>query len=184
MRKVERSEIVDFATYGDHREATRKAVLEAKRVRRVHVGEYLTFLFENHETIRYQIQEIMRAERIVRENDVQNEIATYNQMLGDDGELGCCLLIEIDDREARDVLLRKWRDLPNHLYVRCADGTRVAARYDAGQANEEKISSVQYLKFALGRSVPIAVGTDHPDLTVETTLTDEQRAALLADLAG
>ncbi|HEY0713680.1 MAG TPA: DUF3501 family protein [Polyangia bacterium] len=184
MRKVERSEIVDFATYGDTREATRKAVLEAKRVRRVHVGEYLTFLFENHETIRYQIQEIMRAERIVRETDVQNEIDTYNQMLGDDGELGCCLLIEIDDREARNELLRKWRDLPNHLYVRCADGTRVAARYDDDQANEEKISSVQYLKFAVGKAVPVAVGTDHPALTAETTFTDEQRAALQADLAS
>ncbi|HEY0708302.1 MAG TPA: DUF3501 family protein [Polyangia bacterium] len=184
MRKVERSEIVDFATYSDRREATRKAVLEAKRVRRVHVGECLTFLFENTETIRYQIQEIMRAERIVRESDVQSEIDTYNQMLGGDGELGCCLLIEIDDREARNVLLRKWRNLPDHLYVRCEDGRRVAARYDEAQANEEKISSVQYLKFAVGNSTPVAVGSDHPDLTQETTFTDEQRAALLADLAS
>jgi hypothetical protein len=184
MRKVERSEIVDFATYGDQREAYRKVVLEIKRVRRIHVGEYLTFLFENAETIRYQIQEIMRAERIVREADVANEIATYNGLLGDAGELGCVLLIEIDDKAERDQLLRRWQSLPKHLYVRCADGRKVAARYDAAQVDEEKISSVQYLKFAVGAGVPVAVGCDHPALTADAVLTDEQRAALMLDLAS
>jgi hypothetical protein len=183
MRKVERSEIVDFATYGDQREANRKVVLEVKRVRRIHVGEYLTFLFENAPTIRYQIQEIMRAERIVREADVANELATYNGLLGDDGELGCVLLIEIDDKAERDRLLRQWQSLPQHLYVRCADGRKIPARFDAAQVDEEKISSVQYLKFAVDAGVPVAVGCDHPGLTVETVLTDEQRAALMADLA-
>jgi hypothetical protein len=184
MRKVERAEIVDFATYGDQRDAFRKVVLETKRVRRIHVGEYLTFLFENAETIRYQIQEIMRAERIVREADVLAEIATYNGLLGDEGELGCVLLIEIDDKALRDQLLRQWRTLPQHLYLRCADGRKIPARYDAAQIDEEKISSVQYLKFAVGEGVPAAIGCDHPGLTAEASLTDEQRAALQADLAG
>lgn len=184
MRKVDRSEIVDFATYGDRREAIRKEILELKRPRRVHVGEYLTFLFENADTIRYQIQEIMRAERIVREADIQSEVATYNAILGDEGELGCVLLIEIDDKGERDRLLRAWRALPQHLYLQCADGSRVRPRYDEAQANEEKISSVQYLKFALADRVPVALGSDHPQLTVETALSEEQRAALLADLRG
>ena len=184
MRKVDRSELVDFATYGDRREAVRKEALEIKRPRRVHVGEYLTFLFENADTIRYQIQEIMRAERIVREADIVSELATYNALLGDEGELGCVLLIEIDDKAERDRLLRAWRALPQHLYLACADGSRVRPRYDEAQANEEKISSVQYLKFALGDRAPVALGADHPQLTVEAALTDEQRAALLADLRG
>jgi hypothetical protein len=184
MRKVERSEIVDFATYGDEREATRTRVLETKRVRRVHVGEYLTFLFENSETIRYQIQEIMRAERIVREADIAAEIATYNGLLGDDGELGCVLLIEIDDKVERDQLLRRWQALPKHIYVRCEDGRKIPARFDAAQVDEEKISSVQYLKFAVGAAVPIAVGCDHPALSAEAVLSEEQRAALQEDLAG
>lgn len=184
MRKVERHEIVDFATYGDRREGTRKAVLEIKRPRRVHVGEYLTFLFENTDTIRYQIQEIMRAERIVREADIANEIATYNNILGDDGELGCVLLVEIDDKAERERLLRKWLALPRHLYLRLEDGRRIPASHDDGQVGEEKISSVQYLKFAVGKGVPIAIGSDHPELTVEATLSDEQRQALIADLAS
>ena len=182
MRKVQRSEIVDYQTYGDRREAFRKTVLEIKRPRRVHVGEYLTFLFENTETIRYQIQEMLRVERIVRESDVQQEIDTYNAVLGDAGELGCCLLVEIDDKDERDRLLRQWRRLPDHLYLRLADDTKVRPRYDRAQVAEEKISSVQYLKFAAGTGTPGALGCDLPELTVEAALTEEQQAALLADL--
>jgi hypothetical protein len=182
MRKVQRSEILDYQTYDDGREAARAAVFALKRPRRVHVGEHLTFLFENADTIRYQIQEILRAERIVREADVSQELASYNGLLGDAGELGCCLLVEIDERALRERCLREWRGLPDHVYLRCADGTRVRARYDRSQLDEEKISSVQYLKFPLGEARPVAVGCDLPALTVESALTEEQQQALLADL--
>jgi hypothetical protein len=182
MRKVQRSEILDYQTYGDRRDAVRQAVMELKRPRRVHVGAYLTFLFENTDTIRYQVQEMTRVERIVREADVQQEIDTYNAVLGDEGELGCCLLIEIDDKGERDRLLRAWRKLPEHLYLRCADGTLVRARYDKAQVDEDKISSVQYLKFAVGGGTPVALGSDLPELAEEVQLSDEQQAALLADL--
>ncbi len=183
MRKVHRSEIVDFQTYNDTREATRAAVMEIKRPRRVHLGDYLTFLFENAETIRYQIQEMTRAERIVRESDLRQEIDTYNALLGDAGELGCCLLIEIDDRTERERRLREWLGLPDHVYLRCEDGSRIRPRYDRAQMDEEKISAVQYLKFAVGAGrTPVALGCDLPGLEGETVLGEEQRAALLADL--
>jgi hypothetical protein len=187
MRKVQRGEILDYQTYGDQRDGARRAIMEIKRPRRIHVGEYLTFLFENADTIRYQIHEMLRAERIVRESDVQQEIDTYNAVLGDAGELGCCLLVEIDDRDQRDRLLREWRLLPEHLYLRVDDGSagglKLRPSYDRAQIAEDKISSVQYLKFAVGDRAPLALGCDLPTLTVETTLGDEQRAALLADLA-
>lgn len=182
MRKVQRSEIVDYETYGDQREELRRAVMEIKRPRRIHVGAYLTFLFENADTIRYQIQEIMRVERIVREADVQQEIDTYNAVLGDQGELGCCLLVEIDDKAERDRLLRAWQQLPEHLYLKCADGAVVRARYDKAQVDDDKISSVQYLKFPVGDRRPVALGCDLPELTAEANLTGEQQAALLQDL--
>jgi hypothetical protein len=185
MRKVQRSEIVDYQTYNDRREAVRQAVMEIKRPRRIHLGPYLTFLFENAATMHYQIQEMMRVERIVREADVQQEIDTYNSVLGDDGELGCCLLIEIDDKAERDRLLREWRELPGHLYLRCDDGPIVRARFDPAQVGEDKISSVQYLKFPVGSGGnrrPVAVGCDLPALAGEAALDDEQQAALLADL--
>jgi hypothetical protein len=185
MRKVQRSEILDYQSYSDGRESTRAAVLEMKKPRRIHLGSCLTFLFENTDTIRYQIQEMMRVERIVRESDIQQELATYNAVLGDAGELGCCLLIEIDDRAEREKLLRQWRALPAHVYLRCDDGTLVRARYDLAQMDDEKISAVQYLKFPVGSGRrPVAVGCDLPALTLETGLSDAQRDALLADLAA
>jgi hypothetical protein len=182
MRPVERHEIVDYATYEDGREALRARVLEAKRVRRIHVGEYLTFLFENPLTVRYQVQEMMRVERIVREADIQHELATYNELLGRDGELGCTLLIEIDDAAARAVKLREWFGLPGRVYLLLPDGSRIRAQVDERQRDEERISSVHYLRFDVRGQVPVAVGCDLPALTVEARLDDEQRRALAADL--
>src|SRR5262245_3415147 len=97
MRKVKRSDVLDYKTYNDGREAFRARILDEKAKRRVHVGEHLTFLFESTDTILYQVQEMMRLEQTVRESEIQHEIDTYNQLLGDAGELGCTLLIEIDD---------------------------------------------------------------------------------------
>jgi hypothetical protein len=184
MRKVERAELLDYQTYGDRRDQIRARVMELKQPRRVHAGDVLTFLFENAETVKYQIQEMMRAERIAREADIQHELDTYNALLGSDGELGCCLLIEIDDKAQRDELLRAWRQLPQHLYMRFADGSRQAATYDAAQMDDERLSSVQYLKFTVAGRDPVAVGSDLPGLQVEATFTDEQKQALAADLAS
>jgi hypothetical protein len=182
MRRVERAEIVDYATYEDGREAFRARVLEAKRPRRVHLGEHLTLLFENPLTVRYQIQEMMRIERTVREADVQHEIDTYNELLGGEGELGCTLLIEIDDAAERAVKLRNWYGVPEHLYLRVADGTRVRPRVDERQRDDERISSVHYLRFDVHGQVPVAAGCDLPALTLETPLDPAQRHALAEDL--
>jgi hypothetical protein len=182
--KVKRQEVIDYETYKDRREAFRSKVLEQKDQRRVHVGDYLTFLFENHDTMLYQIQEMVRAEQMVREADIQHEIETYNEVLGDEGELACTLLIEIDDRAQREILLKRWRNLPEHVYVRLENDEKIYARYDPRQVGEDRLSSVQYLKFATGGRVPVAVGTDHEQLSAETKLTPEQREALARDLAG
>jgi len=125
----------------------------------------------------------MLAEKIVKEADIRHEIETYNALLGDDGELGCTLLVGVQDAAERALRLREWRELPDHVYVRCHDGSRVDAVYDRAQIDEEKISAVQYLKFPVGRRRPVAVGCDLPALTAEAALTPEQQAALLADLA-
>ncbi|MBX3273557.1 MAG: DUF3501 family protein [Sandaracinaceae bacterium] len=184
MRPIERAEIVDWQTYEDGREATRPAALAAKDLRRVQLGEHFTFLFENRDTIRYQIQEMMRVEKIVREADIEHEIATYNELLFDDGRLGCSLLIGIDDPEERAHLLTEWLGLPEHLYAELPDGTRVRPEFDARQVGETRLSSVQYLAFRLGRTAPVALGVDHPKIRARVALTDVQRAALQSDLEG
>ncbi len=183
MRKVRREELLDDVTYDERRPVLRAEAMAVKASRRVHVGEHLTFLFENHATIRYQIQEMMRAERMVREADIAHELETYNGLLGGPGQLAASLLIEIEDPAERDEKLRALRDLPGHLYARLDDGRVVRPSYDAGQVGDDRLSSVQYLKLEVGGKPPLALGCDHPLLRVETALTPEQRAALAQDLA-
>src|SRR5207248_6932554 len=161
---VKRAEIVDYVTYEDMRAQFRAEVMKAKELRRVHLGEYLTLLFENHLTVRYQIQEMIRAERIVRESDIVHEIDTYNELLGSEGELGCTLLIEIEDAALRDRKLQEWRSLPEKIYAVLEDGTRIAARFDERQRGDGRLSSVQYLKFKTRGAVPVAIGVDLDDL--------------------
>lgn len=182
MARVERDEVLDYQTWSDRREERLPEVLEAKALRRVHLGEHLTLLFENHTTILYQIQEMMRVERIVRERDIQHEIRTYNQLLGGLGELGATLLIEIDDPELRDRRLREWLDLPGKLYLELEDGRRVRGRLDEAQSDGERLSSVQYMRFDTGGDVPVALGCDHPTYREVVQLEERTRAALAADL--
>ncbi len=184
MRRVRRDEILDPSTYEASREEIRRGVLEAKRRRRVHVGDVLTFLFENTTTVRYQVQEMVRAERITRDEDVRHELETYNELLGAKGELGVSLLIEIPEPEERDRKLREWLALPSHLYLLLEGGEKVRPTYDARQVGADRLSSVQYLRFDVRGQVPVAAGSDLPALTVETRLTDEQREALRADLSS
>jgi hypothetical protein len=182
MKPVVRSDIVDYATYEDTRNAFRAEVMKAKSVRRIHIGEYLTLLFENNLTVRYQIQEMMRAEHLVREADILHEIDTYNELLGKDGELGCTLLIEIGDPRLRDQKLREWLDLPGKLYALFEDGTRIPATFDDQQRDDVRLSSVQYLKFNTDGRVPAAIGIDLAGVREETRFTDETRQALAFDL--
>jgi hypothetical protein len=183
-KPVERSEIVDYQTYEELRPDIRDAVMKEKEHRRIHVGPHLTFLFETHATMRYQVQEMMRAEQIVKEADILHEIETYNEVLGGAGELGCTLLVELDDPEERATKLAAWLELPKHLYAKLGDGTKVRPRYDERQVGEERVSSVQYIKFEVGQTAPVAIGCDHPDpeLHHEAELTEAQKAALQKDL--
>ena len=184
MRKVQRSDVLDYKTYNDRRDAVRQRVIGEKAKRRIHLGGDLTFLFESTDTILYQVQEMMRLEQTVRESEIQHEIDTYNQLLGEAGELGCTLLIEIDSPAERDRKLKAWLTLPAHLYLKLPDGQLARARWDQAQVGETRLSSVQYLKFSVGRQPPVAIGCDHPELTIEAPLSDEQRETLRIDLLG
>jgi hypothetical protein len=184
VKPVTRDEVLDYQSYGHQREAIRARMMETKAARRIHLRPWLTFLFENRDTVRYQVQEMMRAEQIVREDAIRHEIETYNELLGGPGELGATLLIEIDDEAERERLLTAWRDLPGHIFARFEDGSRAYARFDERQRDEQRVSSVQFLRFACAGRVPVALGVDFEPLRGEVTLTTEQRQALAADLAG
>jgi hypothetical protein len=179
MKPVKRSEILDYVTYGEQRDA-----IEAKRLRRVILGEHFTFLFENRETVRYQIQEMVRVEQIVKEADIQHEVDTYNELLGSGGKLCATLLIGLEDEAERAEKLRAWLGLLEHIYAKLEDGSRVVPEWDPRQVGDDRLSSVQYISFALGERAPVALGIDWADqgLTLEAELGEEQRAALQADL--
>ena len=183
MQKVQRSEILDYETYEEQRDAIRVNMLKTKEARRVHVGDHLTFLFENTDTVRYQIQEMVRTERLVKESAIQHEVDTYNELIGEAGELGCVLLIEYATPEERDVQLRKLLGLPEKLYLSLENGKRAYAQFDVRQVGEERLSSVQYLKFDTQGSAPVSLGCEHPEMRLEFDLLPEQKAALKADLA-
>jgi hypothetical protein len=178
---IARADLVDYETYKDTRDEARKAAFAAKRPRRIHLGDHLTLLFENSQTLIYQIQEIMLVERIAREADIVREIEVYNEILGGPGQLCCVLLIEIEEAERRKELLTAWLGLEGHIYVRLDDGSRVYATYDSEQVGDDRLSAVQYLHFEVTEA-PVAVGTDFGPLDGEVALTVEQRAALAADI--
>jgi hypothetical protein len=182
VKPIERSEILDYVTYGEQRDQIRESALRAKSVRRILVGEHFTFLFENRETVRYQIQEMMRIEQIVKEEDIQHELDTYNELLHQKGTIGCTLMVGIDDERERDAKLQAWMGLNEHIYARLPDGATVKPHWDPRQVGETRLSSVQYLSFALGDTAPVAIGIDMPGVELETDLSEAQRDALGQDL--
>ena len=182
MKRVTRQEILDYVTYEEQRDKIRKKIMKIKELHRINVGGVLSFLFENTDTVRYQIQEMIRVERIVKETDILHEIKTYNELLGDSGELGCTLLIEIDDPDEREEKLTQWLELPKHLYLSLEDETRIMVSFDERQIGDARLSSVQYIKFNTGGKTPVAIGSDLPLLKAETALTADQKKALSEDL--
>lgn len=183
MKHVDRSEILDYVTYSECRDRLRPLAMAAKDLRRVHAGPHLTFLFENRETVRYQVQEMIRAEHMVREADIRHELDTYNALLGGEGDLGATLLIEIEDEAERTVLLRRWRGLPGHVALLLEDGRKVPAAWDEAQMSEEKLSSVQFLRFPVGAGArPAALVVDHPELACRADFSPGTRKALAEDL--
>ncbi len=188
MQPVARESILDYVTYEARREEIRRRVFAVKALRRIHAAGVLTFLFENTETVRYQVQEMVRAERLVAEADVRHELETYNELLAGPGGLGCTLLIEIEDPEERRAKLAAWIELPRHVYVRVGNGSgageKVYARFDRRQIGADRLSSVHYLAFDTAGRTPFAVGVDLPGMEGETELTAAQRAALAEDLGS
>lgn len=182
MRRVERNQILPLDKYESLRNEFRQKAMAAKALRRVHVGEHLTFLFENHETTLYQVQEMLRTEKTTDEAHIRHEIETYNEILGEQGELGCTLLIEIDDPQKRDTLLREWLKLPEHIYIKTQSGSKVRPQFDARQVGEQRISSVHYMRFRLGDQIPVGVGCDMPELNLESALSPQQTAAFCQDI--
>lgn len=148
MNKVVLSEILDIAQYEKARDGFRRRIIELKKNRRVAVGPMVTFVFENHDTVLFQIQEMMRAERIVEEKAIQHEIDTYNQLLPEENELAATMLIELPDAaRIRDEITKFLGVNTGEATYLQIGGEKSPGFFDAGQSDARRISAVQYVRF-------------------------------------
>ncbi len=193
MRKIERADVRDIIEYEKARDGFRRRIIDLKKRRRVGVGRNLTFVFENRDTMIFQIQEMMRAERIVHEDRIADEIEVYNTLIPDANELSATLLIEItDQRRIKPVLDRLMGlDEPERVWLQFG-GERVHAAFEEGRSNEEKISAVHFVRFPFTeqqarrfRSGEDAayLCVDHPNYKRRAKIAPEVRASLEEDLA-
>jgi hypothetical protein len=190
MRSVEPSEILDLTAYEKIRPEFFQQMIELKRPRRVHVGPVLCFLFENRDTVIFQIQEMTRAERNVDEEAIAEEVAVYNELVPRDHELSATLMIEIPDQQSIRRELDRLIGIDEHVHLDVG-GESVRATFDDKQFEEDRISAVQYIRFPLGPelaakfrdpSVPVELRVDHPNYAEKVAIEGETRASLAADL--
>ena len=193
MNPVERGEILNLYEYEKVREVRRQEVIELKRRRRVQVGRYLSFVFENHQTIWFQIQEMIRAERIVDDAKVGDELEVYNGLLPKPGELAATMFIEIGDPAAIKPVLDALLGIDTRDYVRMEiDGRPIVGRFEAGHSDEEfgKLSAVHFVRFEVppdarktfARS-EVALVVDHPNERARAILSADTKTTLAEDLA-
>jgi len=193
MRALEPSEILDLVAYERVRDARRRAIIELKKRRRVQVGRYLTFVFENRETVWFQIQEMVRAERIVDDAKIAEEVEVYNTLLPGPGELAATLMIEITDPGQIKPVLDKLLGIDTRGYVKLAVGPEVfVGDFERGHSDEErgKLSAVHFVRFELTpearrtfMTAEVALVVDHPNERARTVLPDETKRSLAEDLA-
>jgi len=193
VKLLETREILNLVEYEKVREARRREIIELKRPRRVQVGRYLTFVFENRETMWFQIQEMVRAERLVDEAKIAEEVEVYNGLLPRAGELSATMLIEIVDASQIKPVLDKLLGIDTRDYVRMTVGPHViVGDFEAGHSDEErgKLSAVHFVRFALPPEArrsfapaEVALVVEHPNERARSVLSDETRRSLLADLA-
>lgn len=192
MKLLEPSEVLNLVEYEKVREAHRRAIIALKKPRRVQVGRYLTFVFENRETVWFQIQEMVRAERIVDEGKIAEEVEVYNSLLPRGGELAATMMIEITETAEIKPVLDKLLGIDTRDYVRLTVGPHViVGDFESGHSDEErgKLSAVHFVRFTLppeARAIlmaaEVALVVDHPNERARTVLSEETKRSLLEDL--
>jgi len=189
------ADVKDLVAYEKEREAFRRRIIELKSRRRLSVGDRVSLVFENRETALSQVQEMVRAERIVDPEKIQFELDTYNALIPGPGELSATLFIEItgsdDIRKELDRLIGL--DAPQRVGFDLGDAGRAWGRFESGHSNESRISAVHYVKFPFTPAQvkalaapdrPALLAIDHPAYRHRVEVPDVVRRELLADLQG
>jgi len=186
--------MVDLGAYASLRPEYRRRLIEYKRGRRLAVGERVSLLFEDRETLRFQVQEMLLVERISDPEKVQHELDVYNELVPGDGELSATLFIEVGEAAQIRAELDRLIGIDEHLLLIVGDGAStqaIRADFDPRQRETDRISAVQYIRFALPEealarfcdpAVPARIRIDHPAYEEETEIPADVRASLIATL--
>ena len=191
IRPVTLDDVVGLERYEAVRDETRRRIIALKRARRVSVGPDVTFVFENHDTVYFQIQEMLRAERITDLDAVRDELAVYNALLPKPGELSTTMLIEITEQEGIAERLLSFLGIDEAVWLDIGTDHHLQAVFEPGRSREDKLSAVQYVRFVVPRDaqrafldagVAARLRIDHPNYRASAPLEGSVRASLSEDL--
>lgn len=194
MKKLVETDLLSLERYSRERPEFRARVMAHKKNRQIGVGPNTMWLFEDRITVQYQVQEMLRTERIFEAEGIAEELAAYNPLIPDGRNWKVTLLIEFADPEVRRVQLTRMRGIEDRCWIQVAGFERLfaIADEDLERENDVKTSAVHFLRFeldermvaALRAGAALSAGTDHPNYHHElAALPENVRAALLADLA-
>jgi len=194
MTNLSRDSLMTLERYSKERPQFRARVMEHKKNRTVHLGEHVLLIFEDELTIRYQIQEMLRAERIFEEEGIQEELDAYAPLVPDGSNWKATMMIQYPDIDERRRMLAQLIGIEDRVWVQVAEHDRVFAIADEDLEREtaEKTSSVHFLRFelnsvmvsALKQGAAIAMGIDHPAYRASVDIAPAVRESLVRDLKG
>ena len=189
MPQIQPDSLLSLEVYAGYR----SRVIAHKKLRTVHAGENVTLIFEDETTIRYQVQEMLRVERIFEEDGIRGELEAYNPLIPDGGNWKATMLIEYPDAEERRRRLAELKGIEDRTWVQVEGFARVyaIADEDMDRENEEKTSAVHFVRFelvaerrrALKAGAGISIGVDHPNYRAGVEVGPEVRRSLAGDLA-
>lgn len=191
MKKVILDDILGFTAYEKVRQEFRQDVIAKKKNRRVSVGDQVSLVFENRDTVIFQIQEMLRAERIADLDKIREEIAVYNELIPDAGELSATMFLEIEEQSHLREDLLKFLGIDEAVALKVGIHV-IPGRFEEGRSKEDKISAVQYVRFPFDAQAQAAflggekaeLVIDHPNYRASVVLSPEVQKSLAEDLAA
>ncbi len=191
VRPITRRDIKGPALYGPIRDDYRQRVIAMKRSRRVLIGDRVSLVFENRHTLSVQIEEICRVENLTRDEQIESEIAVYNELMPTETSLAATLFVELPPDADAYVALKQLVGLDEHVLLHIGPHA-IRGAFEPGRSTADKISAVQYTRYPLSPEAraaldapgtPVAVEIDHPNYRYRVTCPDATRASLAADYA-
>jgi hypothetical protein len=192
MKQLTQQDVIPYEEYERQRDGFRSQIIALKQRRRISVGPLITLVFENHDTLRFQVQEMIRVERIIDPAKVQDELDVYNALLPSQDELSATLLIEITEEAKMKEWLDRFMGLDHGQKVAIvAGGERVFGEFEGGHSHDTKISAVHFVRFKPTATMkaaladlrrPVTLTVDHNGYRAEVSVPGSMREEWLADL--